>query len=246
MIKTLAFEIFILMCFIQGAQAAYVHGTIYAWQDFDEPLKNVIVQINSTPVQSMVATNGVYSFNLSKGTYLIEAKYYRNNLLAYSSEDVILIDRDGDFIKDLLLFPPIEPVYEFPENFSLPVSNKEEQSSNDAVNLILILMLFPIIFIFIKTRKSVNKIIRGFRTERKEKNKRQELPEDLRAIYDLILKKGGRINQRDLRKEVKLSESKISMMITDLEDRGLINKIKRGRSNLITAIKEGEFKDTPK
>jgi len=62
-----------------------------------------------------------------------------------------------------------------------------------------------------------------------------ELPDDLRELYDIILKKGGRTTQKDLRKEVIYGEAKVSLMIADLEDRGLIKKIKRGRSNIIIA-----------
>jgi len=47
-----------------------------------------------------------------------------------------------------------------------------------------------------------------------------ELPDDLKELYDIILKKGGRITQKDLRKEVIYGEAKVSLMIADLEDRG--------------------------
>lgn len=38
-----------------------------------------------------------------------------------------------------------------------------------------------------------------------------------------------------MRKEVKFGEAKVSLMLADLEDRGMIKKIKRGRSNIIIA-----------
>ncbi len=71
--------------------------------------------------------------------------------------------------------------------------------------------------------------------EKKEESSRIELPDDLKELYDIILKKGGRITQKDLRKEVIYGEAKVSLMIADLEDRGLIKKIKKGRSNIIIA-----------
>jgi uncharacterized membrane protein len=69
----------------------------------------------------------------------------------------------------------------------------------------------------------------------KEERKNIELPDDLKELYDIILKKGGRTTQKDLRKEVIYGEAKVSLMIADLEDRGLIKKIKKGRSNIIIA-----------
>ena len=50
---------------------------------------------------------------------------------------------------------------------------------------------------------------------------------------DLIKKEGGRISQKDLRKQIPLSEAKISLMIAELESKGVIDKIKKGRGNII-------------
>ena len=63
----------------------------------------------------------------------------------------------------------------------------------------------------------------------------KELPEDLRNLYDTILKMGGRTTQKDVRKKMAHSEAKVSLMLDDLEDRALIKKIKKGRSNIIIA-----------
>ncbi len=49
------------------------------------------------------------------------------------------------------------------------------------------------------------------------------------------MKKGGRVTQKELRGEMKCSEAKVSLMLDDLEDRGYIKKIKKGRSNIIIA-----------
>jgi uncharacterized membrane protein len=65
--------------------------------------------------------------------------------------------------------------------------------------------------------------------------KTEELPEDLHELYALIMKKGGRVTQKELRGEMKCSEAKVSLMLDDLEDRGYIKKIKKGRSNIIIA-----------
>ncbi|MHC1582167.1 MAG: helix-turn-helix transcriptional regulator [Candidatus Syntropharchaeia archaeon] len=60
-----------------------------------------------------------------------------------------------------------------------------------------------------------------------------ELPEDLKEVISIIQQNGGRITQKELRKKLSLSEAKISLMITDLENRGLVTKIKKGRGNVI-------------
>jgi uncharacterized membrane protein len=59
------------------------------------------------------------------------------------------------------------------------------------------------------------------------------LPTDLKEVMDFITKSGGRVNQVELRRNIPYSEAKVSLMISDLEDRGLIRKIKKGRGNII-------------
>jgi len=59
------------------------------------------------------------------------------------------------------------------------------------------------------------------------------LPDDLREVLRIIEKSGGRITQLDLRKALPYSEAKVSLMITDLESRGIVKKVKKGRGNVI-------------
>jgi uncharacterized membrane protein len=61
---------------------------------------------------------------------------------------------------------------------------------------------------------------------------------ELHELHNIISKKGGIVTQKDLRKEVIYGEAKVSLMIADLEDRGLIQKIKKGRTNIIILEKK--------
>ena len=60
-----------------------------------------------------------------------------------------------------------------------------------------------------------------------------ELPDDLKEIIHILESQGGRMTQKDLRAKLNCSEAKVSLMITDLEDRGLVYKVKKGRGNII-------------
>lgn len=53
-----------------------------------------------------------------------------------------------------------------------------------------------------------------------------------------IIKKEKRITQKDIRSQIPLSEAKISLVISDLEDKGMIRKIKKGRGNILIYIKD--------
>jgi uncharacterized membrane protein len=52
-------------------------------------------------------------------------------------------------------------------------------------------------------------------------------------VLSIIGAHEGRITQKDLRMRLNCSEAKASLMITDLEDRGLVKKVKKGRGNVI-------------
>ena len=241
--------IILITILISSAQAAKVYGSIYEWSELDKPLKNAIVEIeeNSTRMQYKVSGNGTYFFDISPGSYDIKAKYYYNNILELSGEEKLRINNPDDSKNlDLILFPPIDSDYEYLGNINLTGELDTKQA--DYTNYIIIfrlvaLIIISVIIIFIwneEKRKPAVPIIDEpvpLPPEKPEgKEERQmELPDDLKELYDIILKKGGRITQKDLRKEVIYGEAKVSLMIADLEDRGLIKKIKKGRSNIIIA-----------
>lgn len=86
---------------------ATVHGAAYAW-DTLETINNTVIDVNSTPPQSIVAKDGTYSFELMPGDYTITASYYQNDTLIYSKETTLKIEDEGSYVLDLLLYPVSE------------------------------------------------------------------------------------------------------------------------------------------
>jgi uncharacterized membrane protein len=66
------------------------------------------------------------------------------------------------------------------------------------------------------------------------------LPEDCRQVLAIIEKNDGRITQLDLRKMLPYSEAKVSLIVSDLESRGLVKKIKKGRGNVLILNRSGD------
>lgn len=139
--------VIMLLIIIPASHAAKVHGTLYAWSDFEKPLRNVIVEVNSTPVQAVVAADGTYSFDLPAGNYMITAKYYRNNVLVYSAEEEIKIDREGNFTIDILLFPPTDSEYEFLGDINLTNIDIKNEDNNYVI-LTFLILIFPAIVVY--------------------------------------------------------------------------------------------------
>ncbi len=250
------------------ASGAVVHGTTYEWSTFDV-LENTIVEVDSTPPQFLVASFGKYSFDLPEGTYTIRAEYYQGNVLEYYAEENITIIGGGNFVLDLLMFPPIEDAFLCEDiNFSEDLYDYEEPDGIAGEEDSLV---FPvaIAFFFIliagyaaflwRGRKMSESNAKGAHalgdaaryeppepgpapeyeeTEsrgpvKSEVSEESGIPSDLKEMLLVIREDGGRITQKELRMRLKYSEAKVSLMITDLEDRGMVKKVKKGRGNVI-------------
>lgn len=314
--------------FFQGnAIAATIHGTVYEWDSF-KPLNNSVVEINSTPEQYFVATDSQYSFNLTPGTYLITANYLEGNDVVYTANEEVVISDKGEYVHDLLLFPPYDEGLLDQGEFELPNLDSEETeliSGASSQNTILVsaflaLIVLLLIGYFLKKKhekppettalfsggsrepylllQPENPIKDAIFSEETENGSAEDileipeasperpsiaenagetsetgkfmqprvkpekedpnipdssfydgepnksspevpkhsilnLPEDLKDLLDVIRASGNRVTQRELRKKSPYSESKVSLMLSDLEERGLVEKFKRGRGNII-------------
>jgi len=253
--------ILVIIALISGVHAAAVHGMIYAWSDFEKPLNNVILEINSIPVQSRVSTDGTYVFeNLPPGNYTIKAKYYRNNVLELTEEeDIQIVESEGKFNIDLLLFPPTDPELEYLGDINLTGNIDIKGESDPAYYIIIVFILIAaciaIYYLYYRSMKKKTTAVVDVSNDPitlNESTAQQptfipgitDLPEDLQELYDLLVKKGGRVTQKDLRGDMKCSEAKVSLMLDDLENRGYIKKIKKGRSNIIIAEIRTEIKNS--
>lgn len=111
---------------------ATIHGEVYGWDTF-EPLENAVVEVNSTPVQSMVAKYGLYSFELEPGDYLLKASYYQNSTLIYSAEKTVKIVGEGSYVFDLLLLPVYSEELMDSSNGSVISENPENKDNSSTI-----------------------------------------------------------------------------------------------------------------
>tara|TARA_Y100000034_G_scaffold136719_1_gene215168 strand:- start:4236 stop:4595 length:360 start_codon:yes stop_codon:yes gene_type:complete len=93
--------------------------------------------------------------------------------------------------------------------------------------LVLIYVLFP--------KKFKKHLEEEFEVEEREKKEEiEELnDEDMGKVLSILKREGGRINQKDLRKMFAMSEAKMSLLISELEAKNKVEKIKKGRGNII-------------
>ncbi|MEM2890715.1 MAG: hypothetical protein QW358_05210 [Candidatus Hadarchaeum sp.] len=218
---------------------AKVHGTVYYWYNL-EPLRNAIVEVNSTPVQVYVAKNGEYSFNLPPGNYVITARYYRDNVLLYYAEENLTILGGGEYIVDLIAFPLFEDIEIADETDLVPsIETPESEGFWIIFAAIGAAVFISAVGVFYYLKKRRKRLPEPKAEPARETIKYVGLPADLQEILDKVKEAGGRITQLELRDKLPYSEAKVSLMLTDLENRGLIRRIKKGRGNVIILSEVG-------
>ena len=236
--------------------AATIHGAVYEWYTF-EPLENAIIEVNSTPPQSVVARYGIYSLNLVPGDYLITASYFQNNTITSYMEETISITNDGDYVMDLLLLPAYdEQLLNETESSDISEALDEETGIIEEENAsripyfiiaaILVLLIAGFAVYVSKSKSGGEKVLPEEAAtptveieEMIETGTPEEissLPPDLQEVLDIIEANSGRITQKELRSKMKYSEAKVSLMVSDLQNRGLVEKFKKGRGNVIRLI----------
>ncbi|MEA3378465.1 MAG: winged helix-turn-helix transcriptional regulator [Nanoarchaeota archaeon] len=204
------------------AAAGTIGGHMY---DFElNSLENVKVSINTIPQQVMVANEGYYSFNVPKGDYIIRAEYFDEGMIKFFSEETFSIIDEGQYVLDLILMRDIEDemgLFEENENIKIDTDIYSNGFSSYWYLGLIVLLLGALFlgFRFFKLKYPV-KI-------------EDEFDDDLKKVLAIIKKEDGRITQKEIRKRLGVSEAKISLMITELEHKEKVQRIKKGRGNVI-------------
>jgi len=205
-----------------------IHGTVY---DFGlTRLTNTIVEIDTSPKQQMVAKNGTYSFSVPTGTYTLKARHEKSDADVIENVSALA---EGDYVLDLILLPSLEGEEALlQEELEVPMVEdiiEEKPVTHWLLWLIVFLILGWLVYkMSRKPEQIVEKVVEKIREVREV-----TVSEELQKVMELIEKEGGRITQKDIRKNFPYSEAKISLMIDDLEAKGLVKKVKKGRGNLI-------------
>ena len=230
----------ILILGVPISLATTIHGTIYD-MSLEEAV-DVRVSVDTSPTQIYISKNGFYSFQIPQGDYTITAEQYSNDFIIASTQEPLIVSDEGEYVLDLILLPLFEETEddetEFIEDSTDEIIDKPQYNLIPAI-ILLILICLTLLYLFLKKNKiKPKKKPKAKSQKRSQKPKKQQhpktvqLPQDLSDLYNFI-RKHKRTTQKEIRKTIPLSEAKISLMITDLESRKLIKKIKKGRGNII-------------
>ncbi len=207
-----------------------IQGTVY---DFGlSRLSNAVVEINSTPRQQMVASNGTYSFSVLPGSYTLKARHDKSD--SEIAENITALS-EGSYVLDLILLPSIEKEEKLlQEEIDVPMVEDVVQDRPVTHWLLWVIVFVVLGYLVYKISRKPQQIVEKIIQKEVVKEVREvAVAEELQKIMEFIEKEGGRTTQKDIRKNFPYSEAKISLMIDDLEAKGLVKKVKKGRGNII-------------
>jgi len=200
----------LLLLLSASASAAIIQGTVY---DFSLTPTNAIVEVDTVPRQVMVALNGRYEFNVPEGAYTLSAEAQDQFI-----EENITVSYDGKFILDLILLPDLDFEEALLDSTDSDFPEIDVEDNRKANWLWIVPVLFIILAVYFVFKK---------------RKKPEKLDSPSEQILQFIEKQGGRTTQKEIYKSLPWSESKISLILDDLESNKFIRKVKKGRSNLI-------------
>ena len=221
------------------ACGATLHGKVY---DIGlNELSNVIVEVNSVPHQRYLSKDGNYTFDLNPGNYLLTASYSPDGVSIYNATDNVTIKSEGDYVYDIFILPDLDSEddsvlsdQELLLSPDIEPSQAEQQSKVPLTAIVLMCIAFIVLI------AASWKILKRRSKEKGKQHlpgitKKDYMAEDDYAskLLELIKKDDGRTTQKELRKQLPLSEAKISLLISELEAKGVVQKIKKGRGNII-------------
>ncbi len=266
----LFFLIFVLIS-VNLTYGAIIKGQVYN-STLDE-INDVIVIINSNPIQRYIVKDGTYFFELPPGRYKLIARTFADEENVLGTDVDLIITKEGSFVVDLILEEMTKEQLkeEIPKPYEEETNNNETNIFNNikantiitsSLILIGIILLLAILIYLIKnksnlknkkkdTTQSINFELISDNNNRdndeiyeiKDTTKKEDIKDEtkidinsndeyLNKVLNLI-KKEKRITQKEIRKNFDLSEAKISLIISELEEKKIIKKIKKGRGNII-------------
>ncbi len=228
----------IILLLVPLVTAATLKGSIYNSNLGLE--SDVLVEIEN---QKYLSKDGTYSFDLEMGQYTLTA----TKGLISSSEEVELVN-GGTTIFDVFLldsFGEEDDLWKDTEQ-NLFSEDETEDSGKSGYAMWryvlggLIILVLMVRFLWMRKKfGSLSKFRKKHKIEQKKtvQEHKQEIAQEpgyLDRVVDIIKKHDGRIHQKTLRKEMlDISESKVSLILTELEHKGKIERVKKGRGNVI-------------
>ncbi len=250
----LALACLALSSFVPFAFGSTIFGTVFNESSF-EPREGVVVVVNSTPAQQYFSKNGSFSFEVEAGQPY-SLKVFDAKTSALFAFEEIFAASPGEFQVDIIPFfePPEEELPELGDE-SADLQADEfpflEAAAALAIGLLAAIWLFathakkqpapekpfpPQNAPARQARPSESAAKEASPASAQQAEKKNALTKDARELLALIRENGGIATQKELRFKVDYSEARASLLVSELEDAGLVKRIKKGRGNIVKIL----------
>jgi uncharacterized membrane protein len=179
----------------------------------------------------------------------MRAYYYVNGVLDSYTENKFRITEDSmEF--DLMLIPyelqeltpgftpPPEPTNLTNKSNGTGVATASTPWSGLDVGIvaaIIIILLAAVLAYWVLFKPKIK--FGNKETEISEKTDEKELDDDCKRVLKILKENEGRMVQKEIRNILNFSETKMSLVTTELEVSGFIRRIKKGRENVLKLVK---------
>lgn len=240
-----------LLFLVTLLHSATVYGNIYNTEDF-EKTQNVILRVNGPVTAQYFIKEGNYSVELPPGSYVLQAFFYDNGELKYTSYDQLVVGENEDSISfDIILLSPdtISLLYGVEVDDAIYGKNRnlvDEQANRQGIDAIAIfavivcLLLAVVISAYFFLQKNQKNAQTTQEPEGEAMPSMHDLGEDEKNVIRLLESNEGRMLQRELRQQLRFSETKMSLLLDELEVNKIIKRIKRGKGNIVKLLRRSE------
>lgn len=244
---------FLVLLFLPFSEAATLHGTVYD-ASLDRA-KDIMIDISTIPKQRYISKDGIYSFKVSTGNYTVHVQQLKNEDVIAQATELAMIGDNNDYRLDIILFPKVQTLDELLGESIFDVEKIALENNAWPWWLWLFIgigsvVAGAVVFALLKKERKemvmatptvvheLDKLLLAKSLPQKSEEKRdgqepKEQKDELEEVVSFIKNADGRTTQKDLRKHFLSSEAKISLMVTELEHKGVIEKIKKGRGNIL-------------
>lgn len=208
-------RILLLLVLFSLVYPVQVYGDIYEAGSL-ERLDSVVLTVSADHYSyRQVFGSSNYSIDLPDGRYDIQVEHYSDGVLTHEFNESVNLNGQKarmDFV--------LEPI-------PSPVDLRLYAIAGGLIIIVLIIIHRILLRDFPTKKQTLDDI-----SEKVEK-KTIDLDNEAKKVLEIIESHEGRMTQKELKEILNYSDSKMSLIIAELEHFGLIKKFKRGRGNII-------------
>ncbi|MCP4646191.1 MAG: hypothetical protein GY852_00450 [bacterium] len=99
--------------------------------------------------------------------------------------------------------------------------------------IIILFFLLGFVLYYFVFNKQTDEAVSGMKELKRAAEFREEVDEEEKKILEILKKSEGMGTQKELMGIMKCTDTKMSLLISSLEARGLVKRIKRGREKIV-------------